>query len=611
MNTTAPPILHPQSGQPLTAGQASCWMQRVMYECTHTVAALRTFTLPVSIREEAIKRVRTLSAHADMLEQVLCRMCFFLPEASARTVAAIIAAAHRQQALLVPPTRGPVYTRCQPRFILNDRALASLTAYLIRVEGIIFTDVRWRQSPEGRQLLQEAADLRLRMHASRTEFAEDMLEDPSAAELPDLDRPAGRGPEWAPLSEFLSGLGGLWGSRGIRPGWGGWLPPDYAVASTGGWAEMLLLGAAGGGPSGEEEDDAPSEEEDDAPSEEEDNAPSEEEDDAPSPATTAYSPPLQFVSLRQIEKAREFPTDVSSSSASADDDDNGILLDDPFELSSTSSPRAPSWPPPDPNASSSSSSTSAFASSSSSISSPSLGSSSSSHMPELSSHHSPLSSRSGSPLPIDASLFLPPATPMRSPGSNFDSPWSPPPAPRKRRRSAAVHEDDDDAEDTEDPDDASLPQRKRVRRGGPKERKRQRIYVRFSAHSAANPLESGQAAYPSQPSDLLASPFAHMARAPQEDAGRRDSTASWASSAHTLSGEHADDMDTDVDADSFVTANDGACDEWVVYDPENAPDEPIRDPSPPRSPPRMSSRAAGKRRCWDVLHTVQRFFAIR
>ncbi len=104
-----------------------------------------------------------------------------------------------------------------------------------------------------------------------------------------------------------------------------------------------------------------------------------------------------------------------------------------------------------------------------------------------------------------------------------------------------------------------------------------------------------------------------------EDTGRRDSTGSCASSARTLSsgGEHADadDMDVDADADaetdSFVTANDGACDEWVVYDPENAPEEPVRDPSPPRAAPRMSSKAAGKRRCWDVLHSVQRFFAIR
>ncbi|OJT02077.1 hypothetical protein TRAPUB_7493 [Trametes pubescens] len=502
-------------------------------------------------------------------------MCFFLPESAARTVAAIIAATRRQQALLDPPTGDRSSTRWKPRFILNVRALAALTAYLARVEDIVFADVRWRRSPEGRQLLAEAEELRLRMHASRTAFTGDMLADAAAAELPDLD--TDRGPEWAPLSEFLRGLGGLWGSRGIRPGWGGWLPPDYAVAATG-WGEMLRTLAVAGGSLPDEEDDTPS------------------------PTTTAYSPPLQFVSLRQIEKARESPMDGSPPSVSADDP---CLFADVSELFDASSARAPSWSPADPSSSTSSSS-SAFASSSTSSSTP--GSSSSSHTSKFSPYHSPLSSISASSLPIEASQLPPPITPPRAPEPhfNFDTLPSPPPAPRKRRRST-VDDDGGDSSDSEDIGNAP-----RVRIGRTSQRKRQRIFVRF------NGPEPGDATPYPQPSGAspLGSPFAPGARGPQqgEDAGRRDSTGSWASSARTLSsGEHADadDMDVDAETDSFVTANDGACDEWVVYDPENAPEEPVRDPSPPRAAPRMSSKAAGKRRCWDVLHSVQRFFAIR
>ncbi|KAH9845994.1 hypothetical protein C2E23DRAFT_626718 [Lenzites betulinus] len=206
--------LLPSITQPLTAHQASCWLQSLARDCMENVASLPTYILHDAERWEALDRFHLLSTHAGVFEQLLCRMCFFLPPDIVHTVVAIIAATHRQRSLL---SEASGLAQGSTPFILPARTIETLTRYLTRVEARLLADARWIDSPEGRRLAEAARALAQEVRVSRDAFAQGLCTVMATAELstiPDWDFLAQQAQreaegtlenedEWAPLRDFL------------------------------------------------------------------------------------------------------------------------------------------------------------------------------------------------------------------------------------------------------------------------------------------------------------------------------------------------------------------------------------------------------------------------
>ncbi|KAI0643014.1 hypothetical protein C8Q79DRAFT_1012994 [Trametes meyenii] len=301
--------LHP--GQPLTADQAACWLQRLIDDCMASVARLQTFCVPVHAQKPTYEGQAALSTHAGVLEQVLGRMCFFLPDHVVRAVVAIIVATHHQEALISSGNGHP--GTC---FILDADTVRMMVAYLEHVEARLLSDAHWVETAEGQDLLRAARSIDLQMHASRAAFAGRVYDAAGRAELAELPVLDGREDAWAPLGWFLGELQGLFerdvlgeGCSSARPYWDS--------ASTSGLASVPRLSpelyscVAG------------------------------DCDDAPSPSSTACTDSSSPLSARQLEKSRSRSYEPSSSRSPSPSSLSSSSSSTSSSASSSSSPYPP------------------------------------------------------------------------------------------------------------------------------------------------------------------------------------------------------------------------------------------------------------------------------
>ncbi|KAI0671087.1 hypothetical protein C8Q78DRAFT_836853 [Trametes maxima] len=553
------------SGQPLTANQAACWLRRLIEEYKAGVARLPTCYLRADAQEPTHEKLEMLSTHAGVLEQMLDRMCFFLPDLVVRAVVAIIVAARHQAALIDSADARP-----DTPYILDAERVATMIAYLERVEARLLSDARWVQSTEGQDLLRVARRVDLKMHASRAAFAKRMYCEAGQGELADFPVADGREGAWEPLYRFLEGLQGLPESDAIDRGYGS-LWPDSNGAST---------SAPAGIPRPSPEVYSPI-------------AWGPEADDAPSPSPTACTEAWAPQSMRQFEKSRSRS----------------------YEPSSTT----PSLSPP----SSSSSSASSFFSTSSRSSpySPTRPAS-----PPIHSQRLPFPSTPPNAPMVNASEVLVSSGSRKRRRSSEEH--QPPPIHRKRTCvQVRFHGTDSASPSPSRPSRETQPTNvgSYVNHASP---------LRASSNSSGSDIDtsasgsSSGAAALTRPSSLRghanasstsykASPPETISSSPASSTRSSPSSIRASNSTDVTDDEDVQTVSDDMDACSFVTTDDGGSwNEYVVYDPATAAtsvaldDEDDFDTRRGRtSAPAPVHRSKDKRRCCDgFLQTVRQFF---
>ncbi|KAI0823178.1 hypothetical protein BC628DRAFT_1421049 [Trametes gibbosa] len=578
-----PPSLHPAAiAQPLTVDQASCWLQRLMRECVENVASLPTYTLHGATQRDALDRFELLSTHAGVLEQVLCRMCLFLPPDVVHTVVAIIAATHRQCTLL-PDALDPAWSA---PFILPPRTITVLTDFLAHVEARLHADARWVDSPEGRRLASAARALAQEVRVSRDAFAQGLcmvMATPELSVIPDLEAHALHGyadgledeDEWAPLREFLQVTTAFGAAvdqdAGLAEYDEAWFPSDGSQVFA--RAHSRSFDAARW-------------------------------EDGASLAGTLCADAAVHMSARQLEKSIALPEDVPASVMRAP---RPLVCSTHFSRSSSSSS---SW-----------------------SSSSSLSSASTLHPPSTTASPAFVSATSSSSAPSTSS-----SSPSSS--SHAPSPAVAPTSSRKRRRSTSTLHADADADTNTTP--AVSHKRQRIharfpydpptpssspaprpdletRTGAPEPQVKTRIPAQQQLPSPS-PASYPHTPAPSPPRPQPASPpWATRPLSPGEMPMRARAPAM-----DTDANTDADtDTDTETDGASVVSAEDGYWQEWVVYDPAREPlgggdgdggggvagSEACAARAAQPSGLRKDART---RRCWDgVLRSMRGFFAIR
>ncbi|KAI0373830.1 hypothetical protein BV20DRAFT_1049747 [Pilatotrama ljubarskyi] len=552
--------------QPLTADQATCWLQRLKHKCRTRIAVLPSLTLGPVARKKASERLDSLERHAGVLQRLPCDIWLFCPDDVVRTVVAIITAADHQRALL--------HRAGTPRFILDGRELASMIAYLERVVARLRSDTEWVQSSKGQRLQQAAREIFREIGESRAACATKVCAgfgQEDLAVLPGSHHWEGEAEEGeirehedlpAPLSEFLLRLHGF---------------PCAASSSSVALEALREYGSSAS--STESASSTPP--------------------DSPSPS-------------------RHRPVALGNAALPPPTTARGI---------SPRPARTPqilqqNTPPPDERSASST-----YSSSSSSPSS------SSEHLsPPVVPYPTPAHSLAS--LPPMASSSSSSSAQARA-GSDARTPPALPRTP-KRRRSA---------------EEVQTPQ-------APRKRPRTSIHVRFwgilSDHeetlrsvepfvgravpipqsggsSKIGGLHMDARAFDAGMSGRSWSSSAEYAFSSTTQQDRRYSSSSRSSGSSSSSdtlqtwsyvSEDEDPYDAgdEMDMSSFETEDDGSWQEYIVHDPANARDEPMvedtRELSPDVGsnppPPALSSKAAGKRRCWDgVMPSIRNLFAIR
>ncbi|KAI0754629.1 hypothetical protein C8Q80DRAFT_378285 [Daedaleopsis nitida] len=152
----SPTILHPN--QVLTVKKAACWVQYLIDFYSYNVWVLPPFTLEEGALDGYVERLGTVIGHAGALEQLLCRMSFFLPDEVVQTVVAI----HEQ-------------VDC---FVVSDTLLANMSDYMEQVLAHLHAIHSWVQSGEYSQLSQAVDDALSGMRRSFSAFLAQMDDDP-------------------------------------------------------------------------------------------------------------------------------------------------------------------------------------------------------------------------------------------------------------------------------------------------------------------------------------------------------------------------------------------------------------------------------------------------
>ncbi|KAH9891996.1 hypothetical protein C8Q73DRAFT_792316 [Cubamyces lactineus] len=161
--------LHPL--RPLTAEQATCWLQSVLEQCRENVNALPESILrgeESAAARRQLQQLRLLHQHAGVLNPDSGRglwngLCAWFSDEAIKDVAEITAAIERQ-AILAQDSRAVF------RAIIPPEAMASMCRYLEHVHDRLEVYLRWEESREGSALRTIAHQLREEAEVSRAYF---------------------------------------------------------------------------------------------------------------------------------------------------------------------------------------------------------------------------------------------------------------------------------------------------------------------------------------------------------------------------------------------------------------------------------------------------------
>ncbi|KAI0770403.1 hypothetical protein C8Q74DRAFT_897603 [Fomes fomentarius] len=157
-------LLH--HNQVLTVKKAACWVQYLIDHHTRNIERLVPFALEASAVQSYAEGLKTILQHAGELEQLLCRMCMFLPDDVVQTVVAIVVATHRQLSM-IESCRDTLFGEC---IVLDQETLDNMSEFLKRVIQHLIAANEWLHSDDYERVTRAVNDTLDNMRASFAAF---------------------------------------------------------------------------------------------------------------------------------------------------------------------------------------------------------------------------------------------------------------------------------------------------------------------------------------------------------------------------------------------------------------------------------------------------------
>ncbi|KAI0683060.1 hypothetical protein C8Q76DRAFT_763018 [Earliella scabrosa] len=159
-----PGLLH--HNQVLTVKKAACWVQFLIDYYTQDVRKQEPFALEASAVQEYASALETLLWHAGVLEQLLCRMCLFLPDEVVQSVVAIVVATHHQLSLIESSCDG-LFGEC---IVLDPSTLSGMSGYLNCVTSHLMSTNDWVRTEEYRRITRAVDEALAQLRDSLASF---------------------------------------------------------------------------------------------------------------------------------------------------------------------------------------------------------------------------------------------------------------------------------------------------------------------------------------------------------------------------------------------------------------------------------------------------------